>query len=221
MATSHGSAISAAKRVKLSPLTANASRLVRLETGSSSEAVFDRWVQAYTCGLAPSPQPGGGGEHHRGEQHHRGVQAQHGRDHRGQDEDCDQQPPRPPRCRAGHPRPASAEQSLVIAQLGEHQHRGQESDHRAQPLRHGARLVQRDRTSTEHHSGGRDSHHSLRPTPRPYQCPGQHPHEQNDGQGFRERGVQDQALQRSDRLDASSNQITETANEPRAAGGQV
>lgn len=46
MATSHGSTISAAKRVKLSPLAVKASRLVRLETGSSSEAVFDRWVQA-------------------------------------------------------------------------------------------------------------------------------------------------------------------------------
>lgn len=45
-ATSHGSAISAANRVKLSPLAVNASRLVRLETGSSSEAVFDRCAQA-------------------------------------------------------------------------------------------------------------------------------------------------------------------------------
>ena len=55
MATSHGSAISAAKRVKLSPLAANASRLVRLETGSSRDAVFDKWVQAYTCGLGRAP----------------------------------------------------------------------------------------------------------------------------------------------------------------------
>ena len=55
MATSHGSAISAAKRVKLSPLAANASRLVRLDTGSSDEAVFARWVQAYTCGLGRAP----------------------------------------------------------------------------------------------------------------------------------------------------------------------
>nr|BFE73843.1 hypothetical protein GCM10020092_071440 [Actinoplanes digitatis] len=46
IATSQGSVISAAKRVKVSALAANASRFVRLETGSSSEAVFDRWVQA-------------------------------------------------------------------------------------------------------------------------------------------------------------------------------
>ena len=42
MATSHGSAISAANRVKVSPLAAKASRLVRLDTGSSSEALFAR-----------------------------------------------------------------------------------------------------------------------------------------------------------------------------------
>jgi hypothetical protein len=46
IAASHGSAISAANRVKLSPLAASASRLVRLETGSSSDAVLDRCVQA-------------------------------------------------------------------------------------------------------------------------------------------------------------------------------
>ena len=56
IAISHGSAIRAAKRGKLSPLAAKASRLVRLETGSSSEAVFDRWVQANTCGLGRIPR---------------------------------------------------------------------------------------------------------------------------------------------------------------------
>ncbi len=55
IATSQGSAIKDAKRVKLNPLTANASRLVRLDTGSSTDAVFDRWVQAYTCGLGRAP----------------------------------------------------------------------------------------------------------------------------------------------------------------------
>src|ERR1019366_5471858 len=50
-AASHGSAISSAKRVKDSPLAWNASRLVRLETGNSSDALLARWVHAYTCGL--------------------------------------------------------------------------------------------------------------------------------------------------------------------------
>ncbi len=42
----HGTAISAANPAKLSPLAANASRFVRLETGSSSDAELARWVQA-------------------------------------------------------------------------------------------------------------------------------------------------------------------------------
>ena len=50
-----GSAMSAAKRGNESPLAANASRLVRLETGSSSEAEFARCGEAYTCGRARSP----------------------------------------------------------------------------------------------------------------------------------------------------------------------
>ena len=50
IATSHGSSISAAKRVNDRPLASNASRLVRFETGSSSDALLARWVHAYTCG---------------------------------------------------------------------------------------------------------------------------------------------------------------------------
>ncbi len=42
--------MSAAKRVKDRPLAWNASRFVRLETGSSSEAEFARCEQAYACG---------------------------------------------------------------------------------------------------------------------------------------------------------------------------
>jgi hypothetical protein len=55
MAASHGRTISAAKRGKARPLAANASRLVRLDTGSSSDAEFARWVQAYTWGLGRAP----------------------------------------------------------------------------------------------------------------------------------------------------------------------
>lgn len=45
-AASQGSAISPANRVKVSPLAANASRLVRLETGSSSEPELARCAHA-------------------------------------------------------------------------------------------------------------------------------------------------------------------------------
>ena len=46
IAASQGSAISAAKRVNDRPLALNASRFVRLETASSSEAELARWVHA-------------------------------------------------------------------------------------------------------------------------------------------------------------------------------
>lgn len=46
IATSQGSVISRANRVKLTPLASKASRLVRFDTGSSSEAVFDRCAHA-------------------------------------------------------------------------------------------------------------------------------------------------------------------------------
>ena len=52
MTASHGTAISAAKWPNASPQAAKASRLVRLDTGSSSDAELARWVQAYTCGRA-------------------------------------------------------------------------------------------------------------------------------------------------------------------------
>ncbi|CAM5420967.1 hypothetical protein STENM223S_07236 [Streptomyces tendae] len=55
IAASQGSAISAANRVKDRPLAVNASRLVRLETGRSSEAEFARCAVAYTCGRARAP----------------------------------------------------------------------------------------------------------------------------------------------------------------------
>ena len=51
MAASQGTAINAANRPKASPLAANASRLVKLDTGSS-DAELARCVHAYTCGLA-------------------------------------------------------------------------------------------------------------------------------------------------------------------------
>jgi hypothetical protein len=46
MTASHGSAISAANRVKVSPVAANANTLVRFDTGKSSDALFDRCVLA-------------------------------------------------------------------------------------------------------------------------------------------------------------------------------
>ena len=52
MAASQGSVITAAKCRNDSPAAVNASRLVRFDTGNSSDAVFARCAVAYACGLA-------------------------------------------------------------------------------------------------------------------------------------------------------------------------
>ena len=98
----------------------------------------------------PHLQPGRGREHHRGEQHHRGVQAQHGGGHRRHREHQDEQPLRPPGRRAGQPCAAGTEQPVVVAQLREHEHRGEEADHRPEPPCLLARVVRRDRAGGDH-----------------------------------------------------------------------
>ena len=134
MATSQGSAISAANRVKLRPLAANASRLVRLETGSSSEAVFDRWVQAYTCGLGRAPSRAavanttGVSSTTVASRLSTAVIAEASANtwtssRRG----------RPAAARAIHGA-AGVEQPLVVAQLRQDEHGREEPDHRSQPL---------------------------------------------------------------------------------------
>jgi hypothetical protein len=113
-AASQGSAIAAPKPVKLRPLALKASRLVRFDTGSSSEALLARWVQAYTWGLGRSRSRDGGGEHHRGEQHHRRVEAQHRRHRRPDPEHQRQQPHRPSRADRRHPAAGRLEQAGAV-----------------------------------------------------------------------------------------------------------
>ena len=55
IASVQGRAIRPANRTKLTPLALNANRFVRFDTGSSREAVLDRWVHAYTWGRAHTP----------------------------------------------------------------------------------------------------------------------------------------------------------------------
>src|SRR6185312_4168615 len=52
MHTSHGPAMRDVKAAKDNPVAVKASRLVRFDTGSNSEAELARCVQAYTCGRA-------------------------------------------------------------------------------------------------------------------------------------------------------------------------
>src|SRR3954469_11786465 len=52
---SQGSAITPANPRKVSPLAANASRLVKLDTGSSSDAELARCADAYAAGRGRTP----------------------------------------------------------------------------------------------------------------------------------------------------------------------
>src|ERR1700682_3928479 len=51
-AASHGSAMTAVKWTNDKPATLKANKLVRLDTGNSSDALFARWAVEYACGFA-------------------------------------------------------------------------------------------------------------------------------------------------------------------------
>ena len=102
-------------------------------------------------------------QHHRGQQHHRGVQAEHGGDDGGDGEHLPQQAAAAG-TRACHRRAGVLEKALVVAQLGQHQHRAQEGDHRRQPGNLRRRLVDRNRADRYQDRRGRHRHQGLRPT---------------------------------------------------------
>jgi hypothetical protein len=141
-------------------------------------------------GLGAGAEPGHGREHHRSEQDDGGVQAQHGRDHRGEKEVGGQQPLRPAFGRTGQPGTARLEEPLVVAELGEYQHRGQEAHDGPEQLGLGACVVERDRAGRDHHTGGRDRHGGLRQAEGPDHGTGQYRHEENGGKGCGECGTQ-------------------------------
>jgi hypothetical protein len=194
MAASQGSAINAAKRVKLRPLAANASRFGEVGDRQQQRSGVRQVGAGVHVRFGPGVEPGGGGEHHRGQQHHRGVQAERRGDQRGDREYLDQKPARAPCRGVGHPRSAGVEQALVIAQLGEDEHGREEADHRSQPPRLGHRVVHRDRPDSDDHTCGRDGYDGLRPAPRAHHRARQHGQEQDGGECFWERGVQSRGL---------------------------
>ena len=97
------------------------------------------------------PQPTHGDQHHRGQQHHRGVQAECGGDDGGDGEHLPQQAVRPG-AHPSHRRARGLEQALVVAQLGQHQHRAQKRHHRRQPGNLRPRLMDRDRADRDQYA---------------------------------------------------------------------
>ena len=118
------------------PIRDWASRLVRLETGSSSEAELASQIEANANGSALMPELGGQRQPDRGEQHGRGVDAEHPRrtpwPARVNSRNSTQ--PAAARDPGGHVR-ADVEQPRVVAQVGHHLDQHQEQQDRPDPFR--------------------------------------------------------------------------------------
>ncbi|GAA4559163.1 hypothetical protein GCM10023097_70470 [Streptomyces collinus] len=142
----------------------------------------------------PDAHPGGGGEHHRGQQDDGRVQTEHGRDDGRQCEHRGEQPGGAPGGPAGHPRPAGREQSLDVTEVGEYQHGREEADHRPQPLDLLPGVLRRDHAEGEGESCGRHRQHGLGQALRAGDGPDQHGGQQRHGQDFGEQGVQSEVL---------------------------
>ena len=134
MAASQGSVITAAKCRNDSPAAVNASRLVRFDTGNSSDAVFARCAVAYACGLAGTASERCRREHHGRQQHDRRIQAQDRRGRRRDDEHHRQQTLGAACTDPCHRHPGGVKQALVIAQSRQHQDCGEKADDRKQPV---------------------------------------------------------------------------------------
>jgi hypothetical protein len=144
--------------------------------------------------LVSGADPHGGGEHDRGEQHHGGVQTQHRRDRRGDHEHHQQQPLWSAPAGASHQRARIAEQSLVVAELRQDQHRRKKSHHWRQPRHLRLGLRQRDRFDHHEQHRSRDRDDDLGPAPRPRHRETQHHQQQDHRDGLGDRRTQDKPL---------------------------
>jgi hypothetical protein len=82
----------------------------------------------------------------------------------------------------GHPVPARAEQPLVRAQPGEHQHGREEADHRAEPGTLVAQVVERQRAGADDERGSRHRDDGLGPAARAQHRRREHEEQHSDGQ---------------------------------------
>ena len=152
-AASHGSVITAVKWTKRQPRCAE-----RQQVGQVGHRKQQRGTVGEVrggVGVRPGrdPQRAGGREHHRGQQHHGRIQAQDRRGGRRDHEHRCKQALLVARARPGHGRASGAEQALVVAQPGQHEHRGEEPDDRQQPAHLGGGLVPGDHAECDQQAG--------------------------------------------------------------------
>ena len=160
IATSQGTAISAPKWIRSAPATENASRLVRLDTGSSSDAELARWVHAYTLGLGRTRSrvavscTTGVSSTTVVSRLRTAVVTEAEAEH------APQQPDRRAPAGPGQPAACRREQALLLADMPDDQDRAQEGEHRQQAAGHGGGLVPGQRA-------GHDDQHRARAPRRP------------------------------------------------------
>ena len=132
IASVQGSAINPANRRKLKPLALKANRFVRFDTGNSNEPVFDRWVHAYICGRARTPNRAavakttGVNNTTVASRLNTAVTSE-----AATNTAANNRSGRPFAARAIHP-PHQAEKTLTGTQLRQHQHRRQKPNNRRQ-----------------------------------------------------------------------------------------
>jgi hypothetical protein len=116
--------MSAVKPRKVSPEAWRASRFVRLETGSSSEAELASRVGVRSRWQAQGDR---GGDDRRGQQNHGRVQVEHGGAQGGRGEDQHEQPSGVPARSPTQHRGEPAKDPQGIGEVGEHEDGGEET----------------------------------------------------------------------------------------------
>ncbi len=156
-----GAAISPAKLTKVSPAADIANRLVRFDTGSSSEPALARWVQAYACGFGRTPildavaNTTGVSSTTVASSDRTAVTAEASTKTKTSSRWAS------PLALGGHQGAGVAEQAVGVAELADHQHGGQEGHHREQVLDLGPGLVPAEGAGEQHDQGGGYGGHRL------------------------------------------------------------
>ncbi len=140
MAASQGSVMTAAKCRNDRPAAVNASRLVRFDTGSSSDARVRQMRGGISVRSGGHRQCACRREHDGRQQHDRRIQTQDRGGRRRDDEHHGQQMLGVARTEPRHRDPGRTKQSLVIAQPRQHQDGGEKPDDRQQPVHLGEGL---------------------------------------------------------------------------------
>ncbi len=165
-AANHDGAITAVKWRNDRPAAENASRFVRLDTGSSSDAVLARCAVAYACGRAGTHSArvvasttGVNSTTVASRLRTAVVTAPMTNTFASSRRVSPSAGPR-------HGRTRRTEQALVVAQLRQHEHGGEKPDHREQLLDFVGGIPQRDHIGGDQERGGGHRGDRLRPASR-------------------------------------------------------